>query len=72
MAPAIFNSRVQGVREHIDDVVIVPSDRVLRCVPMSWLEQNITAVDKVLSSLRQQRVPSEFDESLSDEEDMEA
>ena len=72
MAPPIFNSRFEGVRKHIDHVVIVPCDDVLRCVPMSWLKQNITAVDRVLSSLRQQRVPSEVDERLGDEEEMEA
>lgn len=71
MAPPIFNSQVQGVREHIDHVVIVPSDDALRCVPMSWLEQNITAVDGVLSSLRRQRSSGELDEQLSDEEEME-
>ena len=72
MAPPIFNSRFEGVREHIDHVVIVPCDDVLRCVPMSWLKQNITAVDRVLSSLRQQRVPGDVDERLSDEEEMDA
>ncbi len=45
MAPPILSSRVEGVRKHIDHVVIVPAEDVLRCVPMSWLEQNITAVD---------------------------
>ena len=47
-ALSIFNARVQGVREYIDHVVIVPCEDVLRCTPMSWLEQNVTAVDRVL------------------------
>ena len=65
----IFRKSFQGVREHVDGVIIAPRAQELHCVSLKWLEENSADVERVLAPLRDERVPNEVDKS-PDQDDL--